>query len=480
MSNEDLREWLRKVEDLGEVQQVAGAHWDLELGGIVDLFQRKLGRPALLFDEIAGYSAGYRVLANFIMSFPRMAITLGMPLDIKPVQVVQAWRALLKDFQPVPPEVVETGPVLENFHTGEEIDLWEFPVPKWHELDGGRYIGTGDVVILRDPDTGWVNLGTYRVMVHDEKTAALYISPGKHGRLIREKYWKRGKPCPVAISCGHDPLLYLISGLEFPYGQNEYDIIGAIRKEPVRVIKGPTTGLPIPAAAEIVIEGEMHPGDVREEGPFGEWTGYYASGSRAEPVIRVTSVLHRHDPIILGAPPQIPPNDSTLCRGFLRSALIWDELERAGVPGGVGVGSHEAGSSRLMHTVAIKQLYGGHARQAGLVASQCHAAAYANRLIVVVDDDIDPSDTNQVLWSILTRADPAEDIDIIRKSWSTPLDPMAYPREQPVLNSRMVIYACRPWERIEEFPPVAIASPELKDRIEKKWAHLFRKPWFHT
>ncbi|MBI2303921.1 MAG: UbiD family decarboxylase [Chloroflexi bacterium] len=478
MPNKDLREWMIKAEELGEVQRVEGAHWDIELGAIVDLFQRKTGRPALLFNNIPGYPKNYRILSNTLMSLGRIALTLEMPTETKAVDMVKAWRELWPKLERIPPQEVSDGPVLENINTGDEINLLKFPVPKWHELDGGRYIGTGCLVIMRDPDTGWVNLGTYRVMVHDEKNAALYISPGKHGRIIREKYWKRGQACPVAIACGQDPLLYFLSSVEIPYGWSEYDVAGAIRKEPVEVIKGPATGLPIPASAEIVFEGEVRDDDRLDEGPFGEWTGYYGSGIRPEPVIRVKTVLHRNDPILLGAPPQVPPCDVTFPRGLLRSGLIWDELEKAGVPGIQGVWAHEAGGSRLMLIIAIKQLYGGHSKQAGLIASQCHAGAYANRLVVVVDEDIDPSDTNQVLWAICTRSNPEEDVEIIRKCWSTPLDPMAYPPELRIFNSRMVIDACRPWERLETFPPVATISQELRQQIEAKWAYLFDAPYF--
>src|SRR5690606_12611153 len=137
--------------------------------------------------------------------------------------------------------------------------------PKWHEHDGCRYIGTGCVVIQKDPDSGWVNLGTYRVAVHDETTAGLYISPGKHGRRIMEKYWAKGEACPVAISVGQEPMLFIVSGLEAPEGVSEYDVVGGLRGEPTQVIESEFTGLPIPATAEIVIEGEVPPGETREE-----------------------------------------------------------------------------------------------------------------------------------------------------------------------------------------------------------------------
>ena len=117
-------------------------------------------------------------------------------------------RQISKKIELVPPVEVSTGPIKENIHLGEEVDLFEFPIPKRHEFDGGRYIGTGCIVITRDPDEGWVNFGTYRVQVHDKPIATVYISPGKHGDVIRRKYWVKGNSCPVAVVCGQAPILW--------------------------------------------------------------------------------------------------------------------------------------------------------------------------------------------------------------------------------------------------------------------------------
>jgi len=213
---------------------------------------------------------------------------------------------------------------------------------------------------------------------------------------------------------------------------------------------------------------------VRAEGPFGEWAGYYASGQKDEPIIRVKSVLYRDDPIVLGCVPGKPPNDNTFYRSPLRAALIWDELERSGVPGIVGVWSHEAGGGRLFNIVSIRQLYPGHAKQVGMATASCHAGAYSNRFVVVVDDDIDPTDTNQVLWALCTRTDVIEDVDVMKRCWSTPLDPMAYAGEGPrYFNNRMIIDACRPYDRLQTFPPVARTAVAEADELRARWPELF-------
>jgi 4-hydroxy-3-polyprenylbenzoate decarboxylase len=264
----------------------------------------------------------------------------------------------------------------------------------------------------------------------------------------------------------------MVAGIEIPYGKNEYDAAGGLIGEPVEIITGPRTGLPIPAHAEAAFEGFVHPKDLIDEGPLGEWTGYYAGGLKKEPRIRVESFWHRDQPILLGAIPAMPPNDDTFYRGTYRCGAVWNQLEAAGVPEVKGVWSHEAGGSRMWLTVAIKQMYGGHAKQAGLIASQCHAGAYANRWVVVVDDDIDPANMNQVIWAMCTRFDPREGMEVLRGCWSTALDPMAYGPEDP-RNARIVIDATRPWSRRETFPIEARSSKELDAHIRAKFAeHL--------
>lgn len=474
MPIQDLRDWIQQVEALGELTRVDGVDPQLELGGLVDLYQWDMDNPALLFDHIKGHQPGYRVLANVFTSMRRVSLSLNMPMVSRRHDFVQAWRERLKALKLIPAELVKDGPILDNQQTGDQINITQFPAPLWHTADGGRYLGTGDIVITRDPDTGWINCGTYRVQVHDPKTAGIMISPGKHGRFIRDKYWSRGQACPVAVSMGHDPLLLLMDGLEIDHGTNEYDVAGGIRGEPVQLLAAPYTGLPVPASAEIVLEGDIPPETLHEEGPFGEWTGYYAGGQRDMPIIRVRSVLYRDRPIVLGCLPGKPPNDNTYFRSPLRAAMMWEELERAGVPGIVGVWSHEAGGGRLMNVVAIEQRYPGHAKQVGMALASCQAGVYACRLVVVVDSDIDPTDTNEVLWALSTRADMIDDVDVIKNCRSTSLDPMAYSHDgQYYYNNRMIIDACRPYHRPSTFPAVARKTQEEAQDLRARWPELF-------
>ncbi len=473
MAFNDLREWLAQVDSMGELRCVTEASRDEDIGRVTEMLHHTDEAPAVIFDDIQGYPRGYRILVNANGARRRLALTLGLPVDISGPDLMRRFTEMLENGKPLPMEWVDSGPVMENVQEGDDVDVFKFPSPKWHELDGGRYLGTGSSDITRDPDTGWVNLGTYRVMVHDKNHVGFYISPGKHGRMHRDKYFERGEPCPVAMIIGGDPLLLIASTLEIPYGVNEYEWAGMLRGRPYKVFKGKYTGLPLPAEAEIVLEGFAYPDDKRMEGPFGEWTGYYASSARPEPVMEVKAVYHRNDPIIIGLPPEKPPYEAHRYRVYLRSALLKREIEAAGVPDVTAVWCHGVGGCRLLNVVAIKQRYPGHARQAGHVAAMCRTGAYLGRLVIVVDDDIDVTDLNEVMWAVVTRADPETSLDIIHRAWSGPLDP-AIPPDKKGFNSRLIIDACRPWEWRDKFPPAIGPSPEVKRETREKWGYLLK------
>ena len=471
----DLRDWLARVEGIGELMRVSGVHWNLEMGAVAEMIyhDRPENPPAILFENIPGYPADYRVLSGMTNSPRRLALTLGLPMPKHPLDVVRAYRDRMKRFKLIPNTFVNGGPLLDHVDRDGAVDLLKFPVPYLHELDGGRYIGTGDLVIMRDPDTDWVNIGTYRVMVHDRNTVGLWMSPGKHGRQIREKYFSAGKPCPVVISCGHDPLLFLSSGNEVNYGTSEFAQAGGHRGAPFATIKSELHGLPMPAHGEIVLEGEIVADDMRPEGPFGEWTGYYASSVREDPVVRVRRVYHRNAPILTMARPGRPPSDYSFSKCVIKSAMIWDEVENAGLSGVQAVWCHEAGGGRLFNVIAIKQAYAGHAKQAAMLAANCHAGNYLGRFVIVVDDEIDATNMFDVIWTMATRCDPVEDIDFIRRAWSGALDPRK--RKGDNHNSRAIVDACRPFEWMKDFPPVAESSPALREKTLEKWGHLLRR-----
>ncbi|GGL00965.1 UbiD family decarboxylase [Mangrovihabitans endophyticus] len=467
-----LRGFLAAVESFGELRAVRGAHWDLELGAIAELSYRAPRPRALLFSDIAGYPSG-RVLTGSTGSARRLGHTLRLGDAHTDASLVAAlrgkpsrWAATASDF-PVRP--TGDAPLLANERTGNKINLLDFPVPRWHAGDGGRYIGTGCFVVTSDPDTGVHNGGCYRMQVQDDGRAATVAAvPGKHGAQNIQAWFARHGRAPVTVSFGHDPLLLALGGTEVPRGISELEYAGAVLGAPVPVVLGPDTGLPIPAGSEIAAEGWLRPDATREEGPFGEWTGYYSGARRPDLAMEITRLWHRDDPILLGTPPGRPPHDYSYMRTVMKSAMIHDELIAAGVAGLRGVWAHEAGGGRLFIAVSVQQRYAGHARQVGHLTAHLSAAAYMNRYVVVVDDDIDPADLDQVVWAISTRTDPAADIEILRRGWGSRLDPML-PEGAPPFVNRAVVDACRPWERRESFPPVAQSDPGYLRQVRERW-----------
>jgi UbiD family decarboxylase len=474
---DDLRQWIEEARRLGEIKEVKGLDWQSEIGMVAEMALHDDDAACFIFEEVPDTIKGSRVLVNFFGG-KRKNMTLGFPTDLSKIELSEGFRThFMGPMKRIEPKYVTDGPIFENVIKGDDVDITRFPTPHWHEPDGGRYIGTGCFNIIRDPDEGWINCGTYRVMIHDAKSAGFYISPGKHGRQMRDKYKARNEPMPVAVVCGGDPMTFLMACSEVPYGVSEYEIVGGMRGKPVEVIKGPVTGLPIPANAEIVLEGFVRPDNERMEGPFGEWTGYYASDLRPEPVIDIKAIYHRNDPILLGCSPQRPPDEICRYRAVVRSGLLRENIAKAGVPGVTAAWAHEVGNARLLLVVAINQRYPGHAKQAGHIATMCHIGAYCGRYTIVVDDDIDVSNLEEVIWALLTRSDPASSIDIIRNAWSTPLDPRIEPERKAAgdyTNSRAVIDACRPYHWRDKFPVVNLPSPERRRIALQKFGHLFK------
>jgi len=477
----DLREFIEKADEQGQCQVIENAHWDLEIGLITEWQAGLPDSPMILFDKISGYPAGFRVAANLFSNNLRTALALGLPAQASIAEQIKKWREKEKTAKLIPPREVKTGPVMENIQVGEEVDLYKFPVPKWHIRDGGRYIGTGDLVITQDPEEGWVNAGTQRVQIHNKNTATVVMSPGRHNEIIRRKYWDKGQNCPIAISCGQAPILWAASNFALPWGTSEYDYAGGLQNEPIEVVKGITTGLPVPARAEIVLEGELLPPGVddQQEGPFGEWAGYYSDKEeKTLPAIRIKSIMHRNNPIIQGNPPLLMPLDYALGRHIRRAGVVWEQLEKQ-IPGVKGVWILEGATIHGSIVISLKQEYAGHAMMAAMITAGSYAIAYMLKWIIVVDEDIDPTKMHEVNWALGTRiSDPTNQIHILNGCWGSFADPALTPekRERKQYDHPLVIVlACKPYHWIKEFPP-SIKSPlEEIEKTKEKWQKFFEK-----
>ena len=473
---DDLRQWLDHAERLGEVRHVKGASWEEDIGLAAEAILRAENGPCVVFDDIPGCPKGFRLLLNMFAG-TRRNMTFGFPDHLGKWELSEAYReAYLKETKLVAHEIVEDGPVFENILTGDDIDVLKFPSPVWHENDGGRYIGTGTYSITRDPEENWLNAGAYRAQVHDKTSVGVLMATGHHGQIHRDKYWKKGEPLPIVMVLGGDPLAFFYGGTEAPYGVFEMDIIGGLRGRPVKMVKGKITGLPFPAHAEVVLEGYVSPDKRAIEGPFGEWTGHYAGGAAPRPVLDIKAIYHRNDPILVGVPPMgAGPDEMARYRAVMRSAMVKQNMTAAGVPEVQQVWCHEIGGSRMLHGISIKQKYPGHATQAGFIAAQCGAAVYASKYVIVVDDDVDVTNLDHLLWAMLTRTEPKESIQFIESSWDSPADPALSPERRAAGNpthSVAVINACKPWHWRDKFPPSNTPSPEVARKAREKFGWL--------
>ena len=472
----DLREWLEAAERLNEVKTVHGANWEEDIGLAAEAVLRAEDGPCVIFDEIKDSPKGFRLLLNMFAG-RRRNMTLGFPDDLSKWELSDGYReAYLKTPKIVPHEIVEDGPILENVMIGDDVDVLKFPSPIWHEKDGGRYIGTGTYSITRDPEEHWLNAGAYRAQVFDRTTVGILMVPGHHGAIHCEKYFKRGEPMPVVMVVGGDPLAFFFGGLEAPYGTFEFDMIGGLRGRPEKMVRGKVTGLPIPANAEIVLEGYVHADRKLVEGPFGEWSGHYAGGAKPCVVLDIKAIYHRNDPILVGVPPMGAGSDEMArYRAVMRSATIKQNMTNAGVPEVQQVWCHEIGAARMFHGVSIKQRYPGHATQAGMIAAQCGGSAYASKYIVVTDDDVDVTNLEHLIWAMLMRTDPKESIQFIENAWDSPADPRLSPERRKAGDMRhsvAVIDACRPYHWRDVFPPSNTPSADVSRKAREKYGWL--------
>ena len=240
MIYKDLRGFIKQVDELGALRRVHGADPKFELGGITEVAAGTPECPALLFDRIKGYAPGFRVFTNATTTPQRAALALGIDPSLKPLDALKAWMQKRQTLTPHKPVEVAKAPFMENSMRGRNVDLSKLPAPYWHRKDGGPFIGSGSIVIMRDPDSGWINASIYRVQVHGKNRVTIQFDhPGRHGAIIAKKYWDKGKSCPVAVVNGEDPALF-IAGFEYlPDGQSEYDFAGAIKGAPLEVLPGP-------------------------------------------------------------------------------------------------------------------------------------------------------------------------------------------------------------------------------------------------
>ncbi len=398
----DLREFIARLEEEGEVQRIEEEiDWNLEAGAMVRRANEQ-GLPAPFFQKVKSYPGDYRLFGSPLSNHRRIAIAMDMDANTTQRELMEEY--LRRKQQPIKPVLVNDGPCKENIHIGDEVDLLEFPSPMVHDGDGGRYIGTWHLTIAKDLDSGWVNWGMYRHMLHDKNTVTIQSSSHTHFGILRtQKYEPENKTMEIAIAIGPEPISSFCAASPIPHGVSEADIAGGIRGEPLELIKCETVDLAVPATAEIVIEGEIRPNDTVAEGPFGEYTGYRGGQRAPRPAIHVRAVTHRNNPILTMTCEGVPMTDTHAIMSVSKAAELLEALRARGLPA-TGLCLFPQSVSMLV-VVAVKRSFAN-------VAGEIAHVIWATRLgratpwIVVVDDDVDPFNRDQVFHALVTKCHP--------------------------------------------------------------------------
>ncbi|MBI4969144.1 MAG: UbiD family decarboxylase [Rhodospirillales bacterium] len=487
-SGPSLRTWLADLEKAGELRRIgAKVDWDQEIGALARI-NLSMGGPGLLFENIKDYEKGRctRFFTCGMSNRRQVLLMLGLPADTPDRAIV---RHLKETYQkPIPPRRVKSGPVKENILKGRAIDLYDFPVPKWHHLDGGRFLDTFCGVVTKDARTGRPNVGLYRGQVLDRDKIGKLLIPtqgwGGHFLQVKEKRQR----LEVAIAHGWHDVMPFCAGSPFPKHICEWDMMGAILGRPVDLVRCETVDLEVPASAEIVVEGyiDPDPATFMVEGPFGEYPGYCGGKPTPKPVLKVTAITHRDQPILRGAlegaRPGFPSEDSVLC-AYSWSAIAWNMLEAAGVANVTDVWMAPVSTGTNI-VVQIRKAYRGHAQQVATALWGTSAGQWFFKNVMVVEEDIDLRDPAALDWAMAFRVNAGQgQLLTFGPTFGSVLDPST-PRDQanPAKYgtgqwTRVLIDATRNWEfernpdwGDRRFPPVNTIPVALERQIKKRWA----------
>ncbi len=473
MSFRDLREWIALLEREGELVRVA-AEVDphLEVTEIVDRTV-KAGGPALLFERPKG--SAHPLLINQFGTERRMCLAFGVErlddvaakladvLEMQPPEGLAAKvRGLrtLKSIADSRPKVVRNGACQEIVLRDDEVDLGVLPVMTCWPGDAGPFV-TLPAVITHDPRTGGRNVGMYRLQVLDSRSTAMHWQLHKDGRA--DYMFSEGR-LEVAVALGLDPVSAYSASAPLPKHIDELMLAGFLRGEPVELVKGVSVDLEVPAAAEIVLEGYVERGDLVDEGPFGDHTGYYTP-AEPFPVFHVTAMTMRRDAIypsiVVGKPPQ---EDAWLGKATER---IFLPAIRMSVPEIVDYDLPVAGAFHNLAIVSIRKSFPGHARKV-MHALWGLGLLSLTKGIVVVDAHVDVHDYEQVLFYAGANVDPKRDVMISEG----PLDHLDHAPTLQFLGGKIGIDATAksPAEGAREWPPEIEMTPEIRSLVDRRWA----------
>ncbi|MCY9176375.1 phenolic acid decarboxylase BsdC [Bacillus inaquosorum] len=441
MAYQDFREFLAALEKEGQlltVNEEVKPEPDL---GAAARAASNLGdkSPALLFNNIYGYHNA-QIAMNVIGSWPNHAMMLDMPKDT-PVKEQFFEFAKRYDQFPMPVKREETAPFHENEIT-EDINLFDIlPLFRINQGDGGYYLDKACVISrdLEDPDNfGKQNVGIYRMQVKGKDRLGIQPVPQHDIAIHLRQAEERGINLPVTIALGCEPVITTAASTPLLYDQSEYEMAGAIQGEPYRIVKSKLSDLDVPWGAEVVLEGEIIAGEREYEGPFGEFTGHY-SGGRSMPIIKIKRVYHRNNPIFEHLYLGMPWTECDYMIGINTCVPLYQQLKEA-YPNEI-VAVNAMYTHGLIAIVSTKTRYGGFAKTVGMRAlTTPHGLGYC-KMVIVVDEDVDPFNLPQVMWALSTKMHPKHDAVIIPDLSVLPLDPGSNPSG---ITHKMILDATTP------------------------------------
>lgn len=468
MAFKDNREYISALKQAGEVVFIEKeVDWDLEAGAIVRRAQ-ELRTPAPFFLKIKDYPEGYRILGAPYASYRRAAIAMGLDPDVHPSVIIEEFSNRLEN--PIKPIIVKNGPCQDNVILEDDVDVYKFPAPMIHDGDGGRYISSWHFIVVKDPDSDWVNWGMYRQMIHNHRTlTGLCLPYSDQGRIFYGKYVPKNQPMPFATVIGPDPLCAHMAMSPMGIGVSEVNLAGALRKEPVELVKCITSDLYVPAHAEIIIEGEVLPNALVEEGPFGEFTGYRSGPRMPRSVYRIKAITHRNYPILTMSNMGTPVDDCDIGMSICWSAEIKKLLETQGIQV-TGVYCPPEFVA-ILPIIGIKKQYSNMATQIGNIIYGSKYAGPWIHMIIVVDDDIDPFNLPEVLHAFGTKCHPSRGIRIQEQAVGNPLAPYLSLEERKWSLGAKVVFDCTwplNWSRENEIPPKVSFNNVYPEDVQQK------------
>jgi len=478
-----LREYLDQLRSLGEVQEIeTEVDWNLEMGAIIRR-SYELQAPAPLFTRIRGIERGFRVLGapagvSRKNGLARVALSLGLPAAAGAREMVEALAEAHRQ-PPLPPRRVPDGPCKENKSFGKDVDLWRLPAPLIHEGDGGRYLNTWGTTVARTPDQKWTNWSISRAMVSSKNTLTGLVLPQQHLGIIWAQWQALHKPMPFALALGTEPVIPFVSGMPLDANVDEANFIGGYLGDPVDVVDCETVDLQVPATSEIVLEGTISVEERAREGPMGEYSGYLSPGGGSpHPVFHVSAMTYRHEPILPVVAAGEPIEENHTCWGLVVSAQILWELRTQGFPVSMCFCPFQSAAHWLVITVdpSYRSRY-----TAAQLAQELGEAVFRSRSgsfipqILLLEDDVDATNLEEVVWAFATRCHPARDRLLFPDQAVLPLVAYLGPEERRQARTTKVVWNGLPADDLpaEQRPRRSsfrhLWPQEIQERVIRNW-----------